>query len=255
MANQVEVSQAKENHQDYALQLTEQTEESAPKIYESKVLIFDNVFPNNQEQDFLHLIEKWQDRFQDTQVGDDKTATKDKKYRNSLVLFEFEPIRTYFKSQIFRFTQPVKEAFGYEMTPEMGGEFQLTAHNDQNFYSAHTDFLPNTGTRVSLRKITFVYYFHRQPKAFEGGELYVWDHLDCEGDRFRPTKSGKYIEPLNNRIVFFDSRYYHEVRKVTCASKDFMDSRFTINGWFYSLREEEVFSKNIIGIPVKPHKS
>ena len=84
---------------------------------------------------------------------------------------------------------------------------------------------------------------------------HVWDHLDCEGDRFRPTKSGKYIEPLNNRIVFFDSRYYHEVRKVTCASKDFMDSRFTINGWFYSLRKEEVFSKNIIGIPVKPHKS
>ncbi|MGB8690572.1 MAG: proline hydroxylase, partial [Microcoleus sp.] len=31
--------------------------------------------------------------------------------------------------------------------------------------------------------------------------------------------------------VFFLSRYMHEVLPVSCPSKAFADSRFTINGW------------------------
>jgi Rps23 Pro-64 3,4-dihydroxylase Tpa1-like proline 4-hydroxylase len=39
------------------------------------------------------------------------------------------------------------------------------------------------------------------------------------------------IEPMNNRIVLFDSRCMHEVLPVESDSEAFGDSRFTLNGW------------------------
>lgn len=35
-------------------------------------------------------------------------------------------------------------------------------------------------------------------------------------------------------IIFFLSRYMHEVLPVKCPSRNFADSRFTINGWIRS---------------------
>ncbi len=43
------------------------------------------------------------------------------------------------------------------------------------------------------------------------------------------------IEPMDNSVVFFRSRYaLHEVMKVHCPSDDFGDGRFTINGWVHA---------------------
>ena len=43
--------------------------------------------------------------------------------------------------------------------------------------------------------------------------------------------SARLIEPRNNSIIFFLSRYMHEVLPVSCPSQSFADSRFTVNGW------------------------
>jgi hypothetical protein len=39
------------------------------------------------------------------------------------------------------------------------------------------------------------------------------------------------VEPRHNSIIFFPSEYMHEVMPVICPSREFVDSRFTINGW------------------------
>jgi len=44
------------------------------------------------------------------------------------------------------------------------------------------------------------------------------------------------IEPAQNRLVVFPSFVRHEVRKISCPSHDFADSRFSINCW---LRKEK----------------
>ncbi|MGC9503717.1 2OG-Fe(II) oxygenase [Baaleninema sp.] len=106
-------------------------------------------------------------------------------------------------------------------------EMQLTAHNDGCYYKVHNDSgSPETATR----ELTYVYYFHCPPKAYSGGELRMYETDSTlgkvvEGDRFTP------VEPQNNSIIFFDSRCQHEVRPVRCPSKQFEDSRFTLNGW------------------------
>lgn len=106
-------------------------------------------------------------------------------------------------------------------------ESQLTAHNHGNYYKIHNDSgSPDTNTRV----LTYVYYYHREPKGFTGGELVLYNSK-IENGFYVADDSHKVIQPTNNTIVFFPSYCLHEVLPVNCPSEYFADSRFTINGW------------------------
>jgi Rps23 Pro-64 3,4-dihydroxylase Tpa1-like proline 4-hydroxylase len=104
-----------------------------------------------------------------------------------------------------------------------GIDSSLTAHNDGHFYKLHKD---NNSIRLATREITFVYYFSREPRPFTGGELRIY-YSQVKKNLF----AFKQIEPRNNSIVFFPSRYLHEILPIDCSSQNFADSRFTINGW------------------------
>src|SRR5262249_43819742 len=107
---------------------------------------------------------------------------------------------------------------------------QLTASNDGDFFRPHND---NTQADAPSRAVTFVYFFHREPKRFAGGELLLYDWR-LENDYPAPVALRKTISPEQNTIVFFSSECLHEVRRVTCPTRAFADSRFTLNGWIHS---------------------
>ncbi|WP_199248460.1 2OG-Fe(II) oxygenase [[Phormidium] sp. ETS-05] len=108
-------------------------------------------------------------------------------------------------------------------------DLQITAHNNSHYYKPHSD---NNSPETAKRQLSYVYYFHRQPKAFTGGELRMYDpHI--EDGEWRHSHTFKTIEPRHNSIVFFCSGHIHEVCPVTCPSQNFADSRFTMNGWIY----------------------
>jgi Rps23 Pro-64 3,4-dihydroxylase Tpa1-like proline 4-hydroxylase len=80
--------------------------------------------------------------------------------------------------------------------------------------------------------ITFIYYFFREPKGFDGGALRVYDsRVDLYGN----VTPGDFqtIHPSQNQMIFFPSNSLHEVLPVNCASGDLADSRFTVNGWVH----------------------
>ena len=99
-------------------------------------------------------------------------------------------------------------------------EIQMTSHNDGEFFSRHAD---NGSRETSGRTLTFVYYFHREPAQFTGGELVF---VDRDG---RETV----VSPGNDTLVLFDPRTMHEVRPISCPSRRFEDGRFTLNGWLH----------------------
>jgi len=106
-------------------------------------------------------------------------------------------------------------------------EAQITASNDGDFFHFHSD---NASDRVASRYLTFVYFFHREPQPFEGGELRIHDaHLD--GNEYVSEGSYQSIVPRQNQIVFFPCQLMHEITEVKCPSQRFADSRFTVNGW------------------------
>jgi Rps23 Pro-64 3,4-dihydroxylase Tpa1-like proline 4-hydroxylase len=121
----------------------------------------------------------------------------------------------------------VVEKLGMEEFTIAGVEAQITASSDGDFFRFHND---NGNDGVASRYLTFVYFFHREPRQFEGGELRIHD-ARLEGDAY--VRDGHYqtIVPQQNQIVFFPCELMHEITPVKCASRLFADSRFTLNGW------------------------
>ena len=121
----------------------------------------------------------------------------------------------------------VLQTLGMEEFSIADSEVQITASNDGDFFRFHSD---NGSGRVATRHLTFVYFFHREPRQFEGGELRIHDARLEEG---RYVSEGSYhsIVPQQNQIVFFPCELLHEITPVGCSSGLFADSRFTLNGW------------------------
>ena len=105
-------------------------------------------------------------------------------------------------------------------------ELQVTYHGDGAYFKAHTD---SGSDRDRSRRISFVYYFHRSPRAFSGGGLRLFDAA-VEIERFAQTAFTR-LEPTDNSIVFFPSNVPHEVEQVDVEGGEMSDGRFSINGW------------------------
>ncbi|MEG4343474.1 2OG-Fe(II) oxygenase [Microcoleus sp. A003_D6] len=155
------------------------------------------------------------------------TSTNAEDYRRSMVLHSFPEFSELMVNRIKAILPDVLQKLNLPSFSLGDIEAQLTMHNDNNFYKLHNDSgSPDTATRF----FTYVYYFYREPKAFSGGELQIYDSK-VENNFYVAAETFRTVEPRNNSIVFFLSRYMHEVLRVSCPSKAFADSRFTINGW------------------------
>ena len=109
-------------------------------------------------------------------------------------------------------------------------EVELVAYGHGARFGRHADVRPNVaddkGRPRIDRRVSAVYYFHRSPKAFSGGQL-----------RLHPLMGGEVIdiEPEQNMLVAFPSFVPHEVLPVHCPSGHFADSRFAINFWVHPM--------------------
>ena len=121
---------------------------------------------------------------------------------------------------------------GIRQQPVVKLETELVANGDGGKFGRHVDTLTGQSraeqTSRSSRAVSAVYYFFNEPKGFEGGEL-----------RLYPFGSGsttnEYIDisPSQNTLVAFPSFASHEVLPVVCASKRFLDYRFSVNCWLH----------------------
>lgn len=155
------------------------------------------------------------------------TSTGAADYRKSVVLHHFPEFSELLLQKIRDRLPQIQKALHLAPFPIGQIESQLTAHNDDNFYKIHND---NGSPDTATRELTYVYYFYQEPQQFSGGELRVYDSK-IENNYYVQADSAQTIIPRNNSIVFFLSRYMHEVLPVRCPSRQFAHSRFTINGW------------------------
>ena len=116
---------------------------------------------------------------------------------------------------------------GMEEFPIASVESQITASNHGDYFREHPD---NGQEGVAFRHLTFVYFFHREPRQFEGGELRIHD-ARLQGEHYVSTGNYQAIVPQQNQIVFFPCSLLHEITPVKCPSLAFANSRFTLNGW------------------------
>lgn len=117
-------------------------------------------------------------------------------------------LRDAFASALSRLRRRTPRAYRVEMAMSafLAGDY-IAKHNDNRYRD---------------RRLSFAYYFHRQPRPFSGGELLLHD---AGGNAFTS------IEPQHNSIVFFPPESIHEVAPVKGDRDDFGAARFTLQGW------------------------
>ena len=194
------------------------------EILPSTYVEIDNFLTTDEHKQLLDYVFQKESAFMST-----NTSTNEADYRRSRVLYSFPEFSELIVNRLQGILPDVFSKLGMQPFPVSQIESQLTSHNDGNYYKVHNDNgSPNTATR----ELTYVYYFYREPKRFSGGELRLYDSK-IENNFYVKAESFKTVEPRNNSVVFFLSRYMHEVLPVRCPSKAFADSRFTINGWVH----------------------
>ena len=156
-------------------------------------------------------------------------GTVDYEARRSHVLMNQDEETAVLTRRIQAFLPRVLQKLGQEVFPVSQVEAQITASNHGDFFYCHTD---DSAEEISSRALTFVYFFHREPKAFAGGELRIYDS-QRENGQWVKADNCQTIVPEQNRIVFFPSSLVHEITPVECPSQAFADSRLTVNGWFH----------------------
>ena len=101
-------------------------------------------------------------------------------------------------------------------------ELECVAHRDGGRFGAHSDTMTDNERGDSDRIVSAVYYFHREPRGFTGGELALYGI---------GSEDSVEIEPIHDRLVVFQSFARHEVRPVSVPGDAFADARFSINCW------------------------
>jgi Rps23 Pro-64 3,4-dihydroxylase Tpa1-like proline 4-hydroxylase len=162
-------------------------------------------------------------------ISSDGENHQDYQIRRSRVLFDLGIYHQVFVDRLITFFPYVLARLGHPWFPVSQTEVQLTATNNGEYFRMHTD---SGSTPVQCRAITFVYFFHREPRGFGGGELLIHD-TDSAGGQAVPAGPYRVVHPLQNQIVFFPSDCLHEILPVDCRSGAFEDSRFTVNGWWH----------------------
>lgn len=202
-----------------------------PAVLSARCAVLDEFLAPTELADLTRFVQEHESDFKTSEVvsprADSGVSVVNYEHRRSRVLMDVGQHQDVMLQRIKSVLPQVLDELGMEDFTISDVEVQATASNDGDFFHFHSD---NGSERVASRHLTFVYFFHREPRQFEGGELRIHDsHLE-EGIY---VSDGRYqaIVPRQNQMVFFPCAMLHEITAMNCASQQFADSRFTLNGW------------------------
>jgi SM-20-related protein len=205
--------------------------------------------PCAQVFDFLpqrdhHLLLAWvvdhRERFRPAKIHSSRTGRNevDPNGRIALAARRLDGIEEMLQHHFLAVLPRIIAGAGYRGPQPTLLELEVAAHGDGAHYTPHVDIpigphrQPISGSPDGDRVLSAVYYFHRLPRSFAGGELRLF--------RFGAASAGvggdpaNYVdlEPVDNSLVAFPSWVTHEVRAVRCPGADFAQYRFAINCWY-----------------------
>jgi Rps23 Pro-64 3,4-dihydroxylase Tpa1-like proline 4-hydroxylase len=192
------------------------------------VVLDEFLAPQELEELMLYTLQH-ESGFQLSEVVSPSGDDVDYSHRRSRVLMDLGRHHDVMGARIRGVLPRVLQQLGMEEFPVAWAETQITSSNDGDFFHIHSD---DGHDSISSRKLTFVYFFHKEPCPFKGGELRLHDAV-LDGERYVSAGTYQTIVPQQNQIVFFPCLLPHEITPVECPSKAFADSRFTVNGWLH----------------------
>lgn len=197
-------------------------------------VVLDDFLDQSQHLALLSNALGSEDSFVATQIGGADVITHNPGFRRSWRSTRFGgEVKALLRAAVVRRFDEIREQVGVPVFEPERIELELAAHRDGSFYRPHVDTATGESQEADGRDrmVTMVYYFHRQPRRFSGGEIALYP--------FVPGAEPVLIEPADNRLIAFPSLAIHEVRPVSCPGDAWADARFAVNIWFSRQRSPE----------------
>jgi Rps23 Pro-64 3,4-dihydroxylase Tpa1-like proline 4-hydroxylase len=203
----------------------------SPEMVRAQCVVLDEFLAPQELEELVSYTLQREAEFQSSELvsSSGEPGMIDHDHRRSRVLMDLGKHEEIILDRIRGVLPRVLDQLGIEQFPVTQVESQITASNDGDFFRAHSD---DSEEIIASRRITFVYFFHSEPRPFEGGELRLHDS-HREGELQVSSGSYQIVVPQQNQIVSFPCSLLHEITPVECRSRAFADSRFTLNGWLH----------------------
>lgn len=198
------------------------------------VVTLENFLGNTRQQLFEHVLKHEKD-FRSSTIIDPASGKPvvNERLRRSKTIDQLGGLKALFTDRLKEVLSPVLARLNHPGFALGDIEIQITASGDGDYFRMHRD-----GDNDSTRELSFVYFFHQEPRRFSGGEFRIFDAQKIEG-KYVPTDLSQTLSPRQDMIVFFPSRNEHEILPVRVPSRAFADSRFTVNGWIHGKKKAE----------------
>ena len=172
-----------------------------------------------------HALEN-ERHFMPSEIYSEETGqVVDRASRQSLRLVDFDPLQQEMRTRLAALLPTLLPEIGVKPFEPGEIEIEMVAHGDGARFASHIDM--RLGGAPTPRLVTAVYYFHREPRGFEGGAI-RFHSVMARGDGPRHRD----LMPEHDSLVVFPAWLPHEVMPVACPSGRFADSRFAVNAWF-----------------------
>lgn len=179
--------------------------------------------PETNLQAIFEYINKNKNNFVPARIGKGKANPNTR--NNTQLKFKNENVHNFLKNSILEKLPAITKGLGLSKFEISRFEIKLRAYHHGEFFKMHHD-------GGNGRLISFVYFFHLEPKRFHGGELITFD-TNTVNSTFNHSFSR--IIPRNNCLFLFPSNYYHAVLPVKTFDNSFLSARFAINGHLWQM--------------------
>lgn len=157
--------------------------------------------------------------------------------RHALKLGNLGPFEPILRDRLLDDLARIMADTGYRGEAPRSIDFELNAYGEGAHFAPHIDIAVGSGRRPlgkedgEDRVITAVYYFHREPKAYSGGELRLFRFGAGSSNDGVSGDGSTAFEPIQNSLLVFPAWAKHGVERVSCPTGRFADYRFALNCW------------------------
>jgi Rps23 Pro-64 3,4-dihydroxylase Tpa1-like proline 4-hydroxylase len=192
-------------------------------------VVHDFLSPSEADQVSEHIISR-AGQFEDATISlytNQHASTPVPRLRRSRVLNAVGEVMPLFVPKLHKIAPRFTADLRMPVMPLSKIECQITAHGDGDFFNTHID---NGLPDIAHRRISYVYYIHREPKPFRGGILRFYNTL-LENRANNCGRHASDYDPARNSLIVFPSHCHHEVTPISAESSALADQRLTVNGW------------------------
>lgn len=185
-----------------------------------------NFLPPTEHERVLAIALSLAPRFSKARVGKGRSRRVDESKRGGLAIDQVgcDALRDLLVRRLRPLLTSIQERL--RLSPGASRRFldigDLSAFPHGEFGGPHCDHSPRPYPQLSLNA---VYFFHRQPLAFTGGDLLLYDTDVETGISSRAAFSR--IAPTSNSLVMLPTSYFHAVTQVASRSSELADARLS----------------------------